>query len=119
MSDYGFNSPTKGAAMSGDLADVPSIVSETDRRFPILAQEQIRRIRGRGRRRAVKVDDVLYEPGDPNPKFYVVLSGELENVRHWAGTETRVAVIGPGRFTGEVNLLSGRPAILRLAVSET
>jgi len=68
--------------------------------------------------RAIQKSDVLYEPGDVPVPFFVVISGELEVVRLWAGAETLITVFGPGKFTGEVNSLSGRPAILRLRVSQ-
>jgi thioredoxin reductase (NADPH) len=68
--------------------------------------------------RAIQRGDVLYEPGDAVVPFFVVVAGELEVVRLWAGTETLIATYGPGKFTGEVNSLSGRPAILRLRVSQ-
>jgi thioredoxin reductase (NADPH) len=68
--------------------------------------------------RAIETGAVLYEPGDALVPFFVVVSGELEIARLWAGTETVIAVLGPGKFTGEVNSLSGRPAILRVSVSQ-
>ena len=68
--------------------------------------------------RAIQRSDVLYEPGDAVVPFFVVVAGELEIDRLWAGTETLIAVLGPGKFTGEVNSLSGRPAILRVRVSQ-
>ena len=37
---------------------------------------------------------------------------------HPVTTETLIAVHGPGQFTGEVNMLSGRPALVRSRASE-
>jgi thioredoxin reductase (NADPH) len=96
---------------------LPVTSASAERVFPTLTPEQIRRIAPHGRMRAIQAGEVLYEPGALTP-FFVVVSGELEIVRLWAGTETLIAALGPGKFTGEVNSLSGRPAILRLRVSQ-
>jgi len=50
--------------------------------------------------------------------FFVVTSGRIEVTRQLGSTATLVAVHGPGQFTGEVNMLSGRPALLRSRASE-
>jgi len=92
---------------------------DADRVFPTLTPEQIRRVVPHGRTRGVKRGDVLYKPGDTPVPIFFVGSGQLEIVRLWAGTETVIAALGQGKFTGEVNSLSGRPAILRLRVSES
>ena len=42
----------------------------------------------------------------------------VEIVRPSGANETLVALYGPGQFTGEVNMLSGRPALLRVRASE-
>jgi thioredoxin reductase (NADPH) len=46
--------------------------------------------------------------------FFAVTAGELEVVRLFGGTVTRVALHGPGNFTGEVSTLAGRRAMARL-----
>ncbi len=50
--------------------------------------------------------------------FFVVVSGQLEVVRPLGAAETLVALHGPGQFTGEVNMVSGRRAPFRARVSE-
>jgi len=97
---------------------LPLTSARADQVFPTLTPEQIGRIAPHGRTRAIQKGDVLYEPGDSPVPFFVVVSGELQAVRLWAETETLVAIVGPGKFTGEVNSLSGRPAILRMRVSQ-
>src|ERR1700674_3006736 len=101
------------------MSGLPVTSALAEHVFPILTPEQIRRFAPHGRVRAIQAGTVLYEPGATPVPFFVVVSGELEVVRLWAGTETLVTVFGPGKFTGEVNSLSGRPAILRLRVSQT
>jgi thioredoxin reductase (NADPH) len=100
------------------MSGLPLTSARADHVFPTLTPEQIRRIVPHGRMRTIQTHDVLYEPGDAPVPFFVVVSGELEVVRLWAGTETLITVLGPRQFTGEVNSLSGRPAILRLRVSQ-
>ncbi len=70
-----------------------------------------------GRVRVIAPGDVLMDQGDPAVSFFVVRAGELETVRFLASAETLVSVTGPGQFTGEVNLLVGRPALFRVRVS--
>jgi thioredoxin reductase (NADPH) len=58
--------------------------------------------------------EMIIEQGDRNIPFFVVVSGEVEIVRPSSGVETLITVHGPGQFTGEVNNLSGRPAVVRM-----
>ena len=100
------------------MSELPVASARADHVFPTLTPEQIRRVSAHGRMRAIQRGEVLYEPGDAVVPFFVVVAGELEIDRVWAKTETLIAVLGPGKFTGEVNSLSGRPAILRVRVSQ-
>jgi thioredoxin reductase (NADPH) len=92
--------------------------SGTERMFPKLTAAQIKRIAAHGRVRPIQPGDVLAEVGEQALPFFVVTAGEVEIVRPSGTTETLVAVHGPGQFTGEVNMLSGRPALVRARVSE-
>jgi len=86
--------------------------------FPTLTPAQIARIAAHGRRRRVERGEVLVEAGDPVVPFFVVDSGQIELVRPTGNAETPVAVQGPGGFTGEVIMLSGRRALVRVRVRE-
>ena len=66
-----------------------------------------------------RLGEVLVEAGQRAVPFFVVAAGRLEVVRPSGTTETLVAVFGPGQFTGEVNMLSGRPALVRARASES
>lgn len=85
--------------------------------FPILTEAQMSRVAAHGRTRALATGDVLMEQGDPVISFFLVRAGELQTVRFLAETETVVSTLGPGHFTGEVNLLVGRPALFRIRVT--
>ena len=52
--------------------------------FPVLTVEQINRIRPLSKVRNVKVGDILFEPGDSDVPFFVLLSGRMgdEVARH-------------------------------------
>ena len=93
--------------------------SGMERMFPTLTTAQIERIAMHGRVRPIRPGEVLIEAGDQIVPFFVVTRGQVEVVRSSGTTETLVAIHGPGQFTGEVNMLSGRPALLRVRVRES
>lgn len=86
--------------------------------FPKLAPAQITRIAAHGRARPVKRDEVLAEPGMTPLPFFVVTEGRLEGVRPMVAGGGVVVTLEPGMFTGEASLLSGRPGLTRIRVSE-
>jgi thioredoxin reductase (NADPH) len=86
--------------------------------FPILTAPQIARIVTHGHVRPVKRGEVLIEQGDGVVPFFVVTAGELEIVRPSGATATFITVLGPGQFTGEVNTISGRRALVRLRATQ-
>src|ERR1700694_1614014 len=98
---------------------LPLTSSRAEQAFPTLTPAQIRRVVAHGNMRAIKPGEVLVEQGDRAGPFFVVASGELEVVRPSGAAETLVTVHVPGQFTGEVNTLSGRPALLRLRAAKT
>ncbi|MGB6532402.1 MAG: cyclic nucleotide-binding domain-containing protein, partial [Candidatus Nitrosopolaris sp.] len=61
---------------------------------------------------------MLVEQGDSIVPFFVVVSGELEIVRPSCAGETLVTIHGPGQFTGEVNMLSGRRTLVRMRATK-
>src|SRR5712692_2442663 len=93
----------------------PSLV---ERMFPTLTPAQIARIAAHGRVRQFQRGEVLVEAGEQVVPFFVVTAGQLEAVRPSGATEALVAVHGPGQFTGEVNMLSGRRALVRSRATE-
>ena len=62
--------------------------------------------------------EVLIEAGEQLVPFFVITAGQVEVVLPSGTTETLIAVHGPGQFTGEVNMLSGRPALVRTRAIE-
>jgi thioredoxin reductase (NADPH) len=90
-----------------------TLSSGAERMFPTLTAAQIRRIAAHGRARSVQTGEVLVQAGAHIVPFFLITSGRVEAVRPCGNTETLVAVHGPGQFTGEVNMLSGRPTLVR------
>jgi thioredoxin reductase (NADPH) len=103
-------------------ATVPPLPSPQTARaehvFPTLTPAQIARIAGHGRPRSVEPGEVLVEAGTLAPPFFVVRSGSLEVHRAQGVAAMVVAVHRPGQFTGEVNMLSGRRALVTVIASE-
>jgi thioredoxin reductase (NADPH) len=87
--------------------------------FPTLTPAQIARIAARGRRRPIQRGEVLVEAGAQIVPFFVVTAGQIEIVRPSGATEDLVAVHEPGQFTGEVQMLSGRRALVRARASKS
>jgi thioredoxin reductase (NADPH) len=81
--------------------------------FPTLTGAQIDRIASVGQRREVHAGEILFEPGDQDTSFFVVVTGAVEVVRLVDGREAPVVVHGPGQFTGEINMLSARRSLVR------
>jgi thioredoxin reductase (NADPH) len=85
--------------------------ARADQVFPTLTAAQIARIAAHGQPRPIRVGEVLVEAGDRVVPFFVVTAGAIEVVRTSGGAETLIAVHGPGQFSGEVNMISGRRAL--------
>jgi thioredoxin reductase (NADPH) len=88
------------------------------RLFPTLTPAQVDRLTKYGVRRTVAKGETLLEPGAPHPSCFVVLRGSVELLRVEADAETLVHLNGVGQFTGEVNLLTGRAAFVRIRAKE-
>jgi len=86
--------------------------------FPTLTPAQIARIAAHGRERPIARGEVLIEAGDPIVPFFVVRSGEIEVIRPSTLGDALVAVHGPGRFTGEANMILGRRSLTRARATE-
>jgi thioredoxin reductase (NADPH) len=81
--------------------------------FPVLSEAQLARLKKLGHVRKVEAGDVIYDVGATSLDFNVVLSGELGVVRYAQGKEIAVATERAGQFSGEANMLSGRPSLVR------
>src|SRR5215471_14753811 len=88
------------------------------RLFPVLTPAQIARVAAHGHVRTVERGEVLIDQGDKIVRFFVVTAGELEIVRPSGAATTLISVLGPGQFTGEINTILGRRALVRLRATQ-
>lgn len=96
-----------------------TLASPAERMFPMLTPAQVARIAAHGSVRPVRPGEVLVEAGDHVVPFFVVRSGRIEIVRPGCeDDETLVGAVEPAQFTGEVTMLSGRRALMRLRAAE-
>ncbi|HXU46452.1 MAG TPA: FAD-dependent oxidoreductase [Thermoanaerobaculia bacterium] len=92
--------------------------SRAEQMFPALTPAQIERVAAHGRARPIERGEVLVEAGAVNLPFFVVVKGQIEIIRTFGSTDTLVVVHQPGQFSGEINMLSGRPALVQVRVKE-
>jgi len=92
--------------------------SRREQMFSELSRAQINRVCAIGKRRNVKTGEILFEVGDRETCFYVVVSGAIEILRPGGESLERVVLHGPGQFTGEINMLSGRRSLVQGRVVE-
>jgi thioredoxin reductase (NADPH) len=108
-----------GAVMSADpTVEVPETETpDVYGAFPRLTDEQIAHLEQHGSKVPTAPGQVLYREGDSTCDFYVVLDGTVASID---GHDTRDAhvlgVHGPGRFLGELNILTGQPVFLTAQV---
>lgn len=93
--------------------------SRAEEAFPTLTPTQIERFASYGRRREVSRGEILVEAGQESALFFVVTAGRIEVVQLSEKGETVVVVHEPGQFSGELNILSGRGALMRQRVLES
>jgi hypothetical protein len=88
------------------------MASDHEVAFPTLNDRDLAALAARGHPREVRSGEVLFEEGDRNLSFFVVLEGSIEIVGHSRGTPHVVTVHRPGGFTGDVDMLSGRSVMV-------
>jgi len=86
--------------------------SEQDVAFPVLESSHMEALALRGHRRSVRAGDVLFSEGDRNFCFYVVEEGAVAIIDRSGGGERLVRMHLPREFTGDVDMLSGRSALI-------
>src|SRR5246500_4534410 len=85
--------------------------------FPVLSSAQIARIASHGVIRPITRGEVLIDGGQTNVPFFVLKAGEIEVIRPSALDEILIATVRPAQFTGDISMILGRPAQMRLRVS--
>ena len=82
-----------------------------------LTADEISEMERFGRRRRVVAGEVLFAAGDASYDFFVVLEGAVDIIGHFDGVDEVIIQHGPGRFLGELNMLTGQRAYLTARVA--
>ncbi len=98
---------------------IPSALDAQTQTFPVLTASQIGRVRSGSKLRVVKKGEILFEPGDTSVPFFVLLSGSMEIVQPDFTGERLIVTHGPGGFTGEMTMISGRSCLVRGRVTSS
>jgi hypothetical protein len=85
-------------------------------RAPKLREDQIEILGRYGKTRMTEAGQVLFRAGDATGAFVVVLEGEVEVIDDFAGEARTMGVMRPGRFLGDLNMLTGQPIYLSAVV---
>jgi thioredoxin reductase (NADPH) len=80
--------------------------------YPKLSEKQIARLSQFGIRRSLPAGEVLFDQGSVGRHFYVVLKGALEALLPLRDGEGLIHLHERGDFTGELDMLSGRPSLV-------
>ncbi len=107
-----------GASTAGVPSDPSPESPDLKGAFPRLTDGQIAGLTEVGRRRQVEVGDVLYREGDGSCDFFVILSGKVQVLEESEAGAVVVGVHGPGRFLGELGLVTGQATWLTAVVCE-
>jgi thioredoxin reductase (NADPH) len=87
--------------------------------YPRLTDAQIAELSRYGERRPTTEGEVLIHEGERPPAFYVLLDGTVAVVDGYGTAEERqIGLHGPGRFLGELALITGQPAFVTSVVRE-
>src|SRR3984893_12981997 len=97
---------------------IPSALDARTQAFPVLTASQISRVLPLGKVRQVQTGEILFEPGDTNVPFFVLLSGSMEIVQPDLTGERPIVTHGSSQFTGEITMISGQRCLVRGRVTE-
>jgi CRP/FNR family transcriptional regulator, cyclic AMP receptor protein len=61
---------------------------------------------------------VVFSDGEPGKQVFVLQSGRVEIIKKVGELETRLAVLGPGEFFGEMAIISNKPRSATAVVTE-
>ncbi len=87
-------------------------------RAPTLREDQLAILRRYGQTRKTEVGEVLFRAGDTSCDFMVILEGEVHVVDDFAGEARTMGVFRPGRFVGDLNMLTGQAVYLSAVARE-
>jgi thioredoxin reductase (NADPH) len=101
------------SALNRELAvDLPDPAS------PTLDAEALAELAPFGEERVVEAGDILFRAGDESYDFLVILEGAVDIIRPDREGDTLITTHVPGRFLGELNMLTGQRLYLTARVSQ-
>jgi thioredoxin reductase (NADPH) len=107
-----------GARTAGARTPLPE-TPDRDGAFPRLTERQIELLARHGTRRPTESGELLVREGERRVDFFIVLAGTVATfARYGTDHEQPISVHGPGRFLGELSLLTGQPAFFTAVVQE-
>ncbi len=80
--------------------------------FPKLSDEDVQTLAGLARECSFEDGEQIFQAGQRGLPFYVVKSGEITIVDESRAAPVTIVVHGPREFTGDVSLLTDRPAVV-------
>jgi len=83
--------------------------------FPILSDAQIKSLAPFGAKRVIPVNEYVWLAGTPNMCMFLVLEGEMSIVDGRTGHP--VAIHIKGEFSGDIDILTGRPSVVSAIAS--
>src|ERR1700722_20488958 len=87
--------------------------------FPLLSENQIKSIRAYGEEIKVPAGKNLYDRGDRNIDFHIVLDGAIHALEtHGCGEQKVLHTHRRGSFLGELNLFNSRKALVGTQAAE-
>lgn len=87
--------------------------------FPALNAAQMSRIASHGLIRPITRGEVLIEGGQTDVPFFVLKTGEIEVIRPSGLGALLIAVVRANQFTGDISMILGRPAQMRLCAGQS
>ena len=80
--------------------------------FPRLGEAEVETLAGLAKVCTFEDGEAVFRAGQRGLSFYVVISGAIAIVDDSGPEPKTVVVHGPGEFTGDVSLLTDRPAVI-------
>jgi thioredoxin reductase (NADPH) len=106
------------AVLTNPEQEAPAETPDLFGAFPRLSEQQIGALATHGERRHTRAGEVLYREGDASYDFFVILEGTVAIVDGYPAEERVISVHGPGRFLGELGLITGQPVFVTAVVRE-
>ncbi len=107
------SSPLRDATQALTRAGDPVTGTASERvLYPTFDHDALAELAGFGQRRPIASGEVLFEPGEDLPNFFVILEGEVELLRLDEEGEAVIATFPAGQFVGGIGLLTGQRSYL-------